>query len=112
MANDKPGMKTVELRLAHRLMLLQLLPDRGNLIMLRVAAALEKRLALSEEELTALNVVQKSDQIVWDASKDTPKEFTFSPVEAGVIVDALKAKERGQQLEKQMLPVWEMFIGV
>ena len=102
---------SVELRVAERLMLLNLLPQEGDITLLRVIREAQTVIGLSEEELAELELKQEGERVFWKSEADVSKDIKIGPRILVLIEDKLKALSADNKLGIQQLALYEKFVG-
>ena len=97
MSKQTPG--TIPFSVFDRFALLQLLPDKGNFVTLRVIHELQQELSLSEEEISAFEVIvdNASGRVTWNQQATEaagPKEVSISPIALMAILDKAQELDR------------------
>ena len=100
----------MELTVKERLVLLNLLPNEGNFLTLRLMRKLREALSFDEEELKRLNVVQNGDRVSWDITVDIRKDIAVGDVMTDVIVKDLKGKDKDGKLTEDHITLYEKFV--
>lgn len=91
-----------------RLTTLNLLPQEGTLITMKVVHDLRQALAFSEEDLKALDFKQEDERLMWNNSVG-PKEIKVGVKAAGVVHDALEKLDKDSKLRESHLSLVEKF---
>lgn len=102
-------MAKYKLKLGHRLALMQILPQEGNITTLRIISDLRKNLGLTEADHAKYGVKIDGGNLVWDGKKDIPVDIEIGPVAEKLISRQLRDLNKGKKLGEQHLPLWEMF---
>lgn len=100
----------MKLRVAERLMLLNLLPQEGDITTLRVVRDAQSVIGLSEEELKALELKQEEGRVIWKAEVDVEKEIPIGPRATSIIVEKLVALNADKKLTLQQASLYEKFV--
>jgi hypothetical protein len=106
----------MELNIAERIALLNILPPEGNIITLRVVRELQGKLSFTEEELKEWKIknrVQPDGRalITWDSDfTNKTKDIKIGEVANGIIVEQLKMLESQKRLRLEMLDLYEKFV--
>jgi len=100
----------MELTVKERLVLLNLLPNEGNFLTLKLMRKLREALSFDEEELKRLNVVQNGDRVSWDITVDIRKDIAVGDVMTDVIVKDLKGKDKDGKLTEDHITLYEKFV--
>ncbi len=106
----------MELNIAERIALLNILPFEGNIITLRVVRELQSELSFTEDEIKQWkikNTMQPDGRgvVVWDSDFTAKtKDIKIGDTAKGVIVEQLKKLEQQQKLRLEMLDLYEKFV--
>ncbi|KKL05376.1 hypothetical protein LCGC14_2606630, partial [marine sediment metagenome] len=73
------------LNVKQRLLLLNILPEHGNYLTLKIIREQQERLSFSEEELKRLKVKLVGDRYTWDEMIDVPVDIEIGESARGVI---------------------------
>jgi len=102
--------KTFRLMLPERFGLMELLPNQNNFITLGLINGLRNELAITEEDIKKLNIIEKDDKTMWDADKDKGKEIKLGPKLFEIIYKILDDVEKGSQLKSQHYTLFEKIV--
>jgi hypothetical protein len=100
----------VKLDIGSRIRLLGILPEKGNLLTLKIVRTLRDDLSFSEKEHKDFGIVVKDDRITW-SDKAKPKDITFGDEAKKVVEKSLKELNEKDELTVPDLALWEKFIG-
>ena len=93
----------IELNVIERLALLQLLPNEGNLLTLRIVRQLREDLSFDEAEHAALQFRQEGDQLRWNVAANEDKAVPFGAKAMQLIQDKLgKMNDEGKLREEHL----------
>src|ERR1035437_5068235 len=85
------------LSLKERLVIPNILPTEGNFTTLVIKNDLLDKLKVTQEEIKDLEIKSEGNNIYWDSSKETEKDFDITDLELGLIKDSLnKLDETGK----------------
>lgn len=113
----------MQLEVMDRLLLNQVLPERGNLATLKIVRELREELSFSEEEHKAFEITTDAGKLCptcghkptgnvrWSADKGKLKEIGIGPEATKMICAGLKLLEKQEQLTEQHRPLWDEFVG-
>lgn len=101
----------MKLSVKERLELLNILPQVGNVVMLRVVQDLRVEVGLSPEEVELIGVKQDGQQMTWDEIKDPMKDVTLGSAAVGVVVKALTDLDGAAKLKVGHLTLYDKFVG-
>ena len=108
----------MEFSVRERLILLNIVPNDGNILTLRIVKDLKDALSLSEGELAALkglmeigedggvNLSPKADTAVF------PKEISIGPEAYKVVMDAFSGLDRKNKMQMAFLPLYDRLTAV
>lgn len=111
----------MELRISHRLLLLNLLPSEGTIDILRIVLDLRSTLSFSEEEHAATFLRIEGDTFRWGDPEAENKEAaakavdTLADIDIGerafdVIKSMLNTANNEGQLRVEFIPLYEHFV--
>jgi hypothetical protein len=106
----------MELTVAERLLLLQILPREGNLTDIRILSTLRTDLSFDETELREWQIRNEPLEdgriaTKWDNAKAKPKAFEFGPRASEIVRAALTATEKAAKLTVESLPLYDRFFA-
>jgi hypothetical protein len=99
-----------KLNVEERLLLLGLLPDRGDLLTGEIIIALKKDLSFSEGEMEQLKMKQEGDHVYWDTGVHLTKEIDMGAKATSIIIDKLDGMEKQGQLPISHIPLYKRFV--
>jgi hypothetical protein len=100
----------MKLNVGERLRLLGILPEKGNLVTIKVVSEMRNSIALSEKEIKGFKVKVGPQSITWD-DKAKPVDIKLGDTAKEVIVNALRELDEKEELTVSDVALWEMFIG-
>lgn len=98
---------TIILNNIERILLLGMLPQKGNYNFLNTIRSISTILATTEEERKECNIRIEDGQLRWD--KDIDKEIDFSSEQFSIIVDVLKKVNKEDELPIAGMSLFEKF---
>lgn len=99
-----------ELSVMDRMVLLNILPERGNLTTIRIVRELREELSFSESEHETMNLRQLDDgRVMWDEGKVPDKGLDIGPQAANVIRDTLEKLDKDDDLTADHLGLCDEF---
>jgi len=100
----------MKLNLKERLLLLQTLPQQGNILTLKIIRDMQSKIALTADELEECGVVndEATGQIKWKSDKEIEIEFGIK--ETDIIAEALESLNKSKQLTIDHLALCEKFL--
>lgn len=101
----------MKLRLKERFMLIQVLPQIGNYVTLKILRDLQESLAVTEEDIKKYNIKYEKEMASWDDSKDVGVEIEIGPEASRIIRRTLKALDEKNELAADHLDLFESFCG-
>ena len=96
----------MDLDLVERFTLLSTLPEKGDMVTIKVLRRLREALAPSEKEIEQYDLRSKDWQI---QSGQGVCDVDITETQRGIIVDALKDADSKKQLTVQHISLWEKF---
>jgi len=99
----------VELSVLERLILVGILPSKGNATTLKLVRQLREELSFDEDEHELLNFIQEGENIRWNQS-DTVKDVEIGPKMMSIIVEELSSLDEKETLNSEQLALYEKFI--
>ena len=99
----------MDLSVVERLILLNLLPQEGSYINLKLLRTAREELSFSDEEVGILNFVQEGDQVRWNMEADVIKDVAIGEVVTLMIVDSLKKLDGEGKLKNDHFSLFEKF---
>jgi len=96
--------------------LLDVLPQQGNIVTLRIVMDLRKKVALTEEEIEKFGVKQTRSErggvlVEWSPEYDkTRVDVSMSDHEKGIVTRELTRLESQGQLTMNALPLYDYFV--
>ena len=100
----------MKLDVAERIRLLGILPEKGNLLTLKIVRELRDDLSFSEKEHKDFNILTKMDRITWsDAAKK--KAVKIGDQAKELVEKTLKELDEKEELTLADIDLWDKFIG-
>jgi hypothetical protein len=100
----------MKLDVAERIRLLGILPEKGNLLTIKIVSELRDNLSFSEKELKDWNIKTKENAIRW-SDKAEKKEVRFGEQATEIVVKALKDMDEKEELIQADIALWDYFLG-
>jgi hypothetical protein len=100
----------MKLDVGNRIRLLGILPEKGNLLTLKIVSTLRGDLSFSEKDHKDFKIVAKADRITW-AEDATEKDITIGDQAKKLIMDKLKEMDEKEELALADLALWDKFVG-
>lgn len=109
----------VSLTPSERLNVMSVLPQKDNIVTLRIVSNLEQEIGLTEEEMDIIGFIIENGRVInlgklteEDWNRVPAKEFTLGEIAKQLIADALKELSRREELQKYQLSIYDKFVGV
>jgi len=99
----------VELSVVERLNLMNLLPNEGTYINLKLVRVAREELSFSDEEVKVLGFVQDGDQVRWNMKANILKDVRLGEVVTLMVIDSLKKFDEGEKLKNDHFSLFEKF---
>lgn len=100
----------MKLDVSDRIRLLAILPEKGNLLTLKIVRELRDDLSFSEKEHKSMGIKITSDRITWH-DKAKPKDVKIGDLGKELIEKALRELNEKDELTLPDLALWEKFVG-
>ena len=102
----------MKFNVVNRLMLLNLLPNVGDIKSLKIMRVCKEELSFSEEEQKALKFInQPGGAVKWDEKGEgDPKEIEIGDVLNRIIVELLKDLDKAKKLTDSNIELWDLFM--
>ena len=99
----------MKLNVLERILLSQILPDKGSFSNLKLLRVVKEELSFSDKENKKLNFKQDGERMLWN-NVDIQKDIVFSEVVSKLIEDKLKELDKDEKLTEQHMSLYEKFI--
>ena len=102
----------MKLNVLDRLLLLGLLPEKGNAATLRIVRQLRERLSFTEADHEKYEIIVLDDNsgVQWNIEKgEEESEITLGATAQRIVVDTLEEMDRNEELEMQHLSLLDKF---
>lgn len=100
----------MNLTVAERIMLLEILPPTGDFLTLKIVRGLRESLSFDEEEIQKLDFKQEANHVRWNAVAETLKNISIGAKANDIIVQSLKELDERKLLTEQHLALYEKFV--
>jgi len=100
----------MKLNVSERLTLLQVLPQEGNFLTLKIIRDLTSILAMDDEEFKEFEIKQNENQVTWNQKGLEEREIEIGEKATDIIVDALKKLDEAKKLKQRYLSLYEKFV--
>ncbi len=94
-----------------RITLLNILPEQGDFITLKIVRKLRESLSFSEEEIKAIDLRQENQRIFWNTSVDPMKDVEIGEKATDIVIESLKKLNEQKQLTAQHINLYETFVS-
>jgi hypothetical protein len=99
----------MNLSVAERLILLQALPEEGDLTTIRIVSKLRGDLSFNEDEHAVLAFEATDVGVKWNSDADPQREYDFGAKARDTIVKALTKLDKDGKLRAEHLTVCDKF---
>lgn len=99
----------MKLGIAERIRLLGILPEKGNIVTLKIVGDLRSELSFSEEEIRDFGLNVTNDRIIWNDGAEE-KEVTFGDQATLLVARALKELNEKEELTLADVGLFEKFV--
>ena len=96
--------------ISERIRLLNILPEQGNLLTIKIVRELREALSFTEAEHKEFNVKVTDDRITWNPDA-VAKEIEIGDQAKEIIEKQLRMLNEKDELTVPDITLWEMFIG-
>jgi hypothetical protein len=100
----------MELAVAERLVLLNVLPREGDLTTLRLVRDLLGELSFSEAEHVAFQITVEDGRATWNQAAEQKKDVEIGATAQKIIIKAFRDLEGARRLRLDFLPLYERFV--
>lgn len=101
----------VDLTLANRFHLLQILPTEGSFVTLKAVRRLREELAVQDSEIEELGIRQDGNRVEWNVESDGQgRRYDLGNQETDLIAGALQELDRTKRLKAEHLDLYELFV--
>lgn len=94
-----------------RLSLVNILPEHGNAVTLRLLREFQNDLSFTDKEREEFGLTYNDGNFKWDDAKAKNKEIVAGEVVVGLIVTALKQRDAQGQLHMAHLELFDRFVS-
>lgn len=99
-----------ELSVVERLQLLDILPQDGDVVTLRIIRDLQRELSFTEQEIAESNIKTTGNQVSWNPASVATKPIDLGPKALSIIVETLSRLSAEKRLHMAKLPLYERFV--
>lgn len=92
-----------------RINLLSILPERGDIVTLKLVKDLTEKIGFSEEEIRDANLRQEGDKVLWETAKSTIKDVELSAKGVVFLYEKLKELSDKGNLDIKMVELFDKF---
>ena len=101
----------MELTIAERVIITNLLPEKGNITDLRIVRDLARDLGFSEAELAEHKIREEGGGVAWaPESSGYTKDVPMGTRAVAIVREQLEARDRAKALTFDLLPLYERFV--
>jgi hypothetical protein len=100
----------MKLSVGERVRLLGILPEKGNILTLKIVQSLHADLSFSEKELKDWEITATEDRIQWN-QKAKEKEIEVGDTAKEVVATTLKSLDEKDELAVPDIALWDKFVG-
>jgi hypothetical protein len=99
-----------ELSVFDRVVLLSILPEKGNFLTMKVVHQLRDALHFNEEEIAEFGLKHEGTQVTWETSRSVPVEI--GPVAHKIVAEALKVLDTEEAITDREFSLYERFVEI
>jgi len=101
----------MKLGVYERLILLNILPQTGDFLSIKIIHELKQNLSFTEAEHKELNFEHgNGNELRWAEEADKPKEIEIGDVAMSIIRETLEKLSKEKKLTEQHLAIYERFV--
>ena len=100
----------MKLNVPERLTLLQVLPQEGNFLTLKIIRDLTEVVGLNEKEFKKFGIKEADGQVSWNQKGAEEIEIEIGEKATDIIVEALRGMDEKKKLEQRHLSLYEKFM--
>lgn len=100
----------MELTVFERILLLNILPQEGDITTLRIIHQLREDLSFSEDEHKTLEIRTEADRVFWKTEAAQPKEVAIGDKARSIIRESLEALNAQKRLREEHIGLYEKFV--
>ncbi len=101
----------MELSVPERLAMLNLLPQQGNFVTLKLLRELREALSFTDEEVEKFKVKVANERITWDNSATVDREIEIGSTMTTLIAETLRKLDKAKQLTNAHMSLYEKFVA-
>lgn len=100
----------MKLNVPERLTLLQVLPQEGNFLTLKIVRDLSEGVGLNEKAFNEFEITEADGQVTWNQKGAEEREIEIGEKATDIIVEALKKLNEANKLGQRHLTLYEKFV--
>jgi len=101
----------MELNILERLMLMSILPAKGNITTVKIVRELKLAIGFSEEELEEHQIVFSGERVDWNPeSNEYVKDISIGPRATSIIVEELERRDKAKELDADLISLYDKFM--
>jgi hypothetical protein len=100
----------VKLNVLERVLLMNMLPQKGNLVTCRAVNNVGKQLTITKEETAEYEIKNENGMTLWNEAGRTEKEFDIPPSSIKAIRDILYKLDEEEKLPANSVSLCEKFL--
>lgn len=102
----------MELNILERLMLASILPEKGDIVTLKIVQDLRLALAFTEEEIADHNISNENDRVTWNPeASEYVKEIPIGPKAMSLIIGELETRDKDKVLVADFISLYDKFMS-
>lgn len=95
--------KNRALGIMDRVLILSILPQKGNIVTMRIVSEFQAEVGFSDKEIRDWKIKQTETGVVWDGSKSSAKEFKIGESIISVLKEQIKELDEKGEIVPQHL---------
>ena len=93
-----------------RILILNILPQKSDIVTLRVVRELGETISFTETDIEKYKIKTHNDIHTWDITVDQDAEFKIGQAALGIIVSELKKLSDNKELTMDMIDLYKKFV--
>lgn len=101
----------MKLSIKDRLLLINLLPQKGNFVTMTIREDLFNKIKISQEEIEVTEMHSTDAGVTWNTDKEGEERlFEFSELEIEMVKNILKSLDEKKELTADTIDLYKLFI--
>ena len=100
----------MKLNVSERLSLLQVLPQEGNFLTLKIMRDLTEIVGLNEKQFKEFGIKELKGQVSWNKKGAEEREIEIGEKATDIIVESLKRLDQQNKLQQNYFTLYQKFV--